>query len=106
MPLFAMMPDRHAFDPREPGDQRRRVACLPFVELRSIDDARDDFAYVVRPARVGRNHAVQIGGIVFRWSRFAQILRDRFDVVGRRHDAARECERVRIVRSKMISDTR
>src|ERR671913_225877 len=37
--------DRHAFDPGKSGHQRRCVASLPFVELRSIDDARNDLAH-------------------------------------------------------------
>ena len=47
-----------AFDVREPADQRGAVARLEFVEIGTVDDARDDFAHVVRLAsgRTARHH--------------------------------------------------
>src|SRR5581483_3608367 len=39
-------------DPREAGHDRRRVALLELLELRAVDDARDDFADVVRLAEI------------------------------------------------------
>ena len=38
---------------------------LEFVELGAIDDAGDDLAHIKGLARVGRDHAIQLLGIVF-----------------------------------------
>ena len=39
-----------------------RVALLELVEARTVDDARDDFADVVRLPDVGADDAVDLGG--------------------------------------------
>ena len=65
---------RHAFDVRKTGDQRGAVARLELVELGAVDDARDDLVNVVRLARVGRDHAVQLARIEQRRTRLDQAL--------------------------------
>ena len=58
--------DEEAVQPREAGDERRRVALLELVEPRAVDEARDDLAHVVRLADVGVDDAVDLGRIVAR----------------------------------------
>ena len=45
--------DEKSVQPREAGDERRRVALLELVEARAVDHPRDHFAHVVRLPQVG-----------------------------------------------------
>ena len=76
MPLLARIPTGIAVDVRESGDERGAVARLELVELAAVDDARDDLAHIERLARVGRHDAVQLGRVVVRVARLAQLRAD------------------------------
>src|SRR5690606_8102943 len=56
--------DRHAVNMGEARNEGGAEARLEFVELRSVDDACNDFAYVVGLARIVRNDAVEFLRVV------------------------------------------
>ena len=87
-----------------PRDQRLAVARLEFVELRAVDDARDDLADVERDARVARHDAVEVVGRVERFARLARRERQMLAAVEVRDDVARDRERMRVVLGEMIGD--
>src|SRR5690606_8102084 len=58
--------DRPPLDARERADERRAVALLELVDLRAVDDAREELADVVLPAHVLRHDAVELLGRVER----------------------------------------
>ena len=101
--------DRHrvAVQVREAGDQRGAVVLLELVELRAVDDARDDLAHVVGLARVGRDDAVDLLGGIKRLSRFSEFserpaFREfRFETMRRTSD-----EGVRVVQRVVVRDAR
>jgi len=77
MPLLATMPTGI------PSIQAKPVtSVLPSAtstrRTRAVDDAADHLANVVRLARVGRDHAVQVLRVELRRPRVAQQLRRRF----------------------------
>jgi hypothetical protein len=79
--------DRVAVQVREAGHQRGAVVGLELVQLRAVDDARDDLAHVVGLARLGRDHAVDFLGRVERVSRFLYRKRDFFLVIQIRNNS-------------------
>src|SRR5258708_25402014 len=56
--------DRMAVHIREARDERRAVKGLELVEIRAVDEARDDLARIERLARIGRDDAVELVGRV------------------------------------------
>ena len=60
--------DRIAVEVREAAHERLAVALLELVELRGVDQARDDLVDVVRLAQVGRDDRVEVGRVDHRWS--------------------------------------
>jgi hypothetical protein len=96
--------DRIAVDVREAGDERPAVARLEFLELRAVDDARDDFADVEGLARVGRHAAVEFRCRVQRLARGLQRERDVLLAVEMGDDVARDVERMRIVLGEVVGD--
>src|SRR6185312_11177800 len=56
--------DRIAPDMGEAADQGLPVELLELVELRAVDQPRDDVAHVERLAPVDRNHTVNILGCI------------------------------------------
>ena len=54
------------------GDQRLSVVGLELVDLGAVDQASDHFADVVVASSVGRQHAVEFGGIEGRLARLAR----------------------------------
>src|SRR4029453_12299378 len=75
-------PDRIAIYMAEAADQGLAVARLEFLELRTVDDARDDLANVERPARVGRQEAVDVFDRVAWFARLPDRHRQRLAPVG------------------------
>ena len=96
--------DRIAPDVREAADDRRPVARLELVKIRTIDDARNDFAHVERLLAVGRNHAVQLVGRIERRARFDEADRRLLLPVEIADDAPGDGQRVRVVFSQVIDD--
>ena len=96
----------HAFDVRKTADQGAAEPCLEFIEIRSIDDTRNDFAHVIRLAGVGRYHAVQLAGFITRgkgWN--GGRCHPLFPVeVG--HGRACQCQSVRVVLRQVIGHSR
>ena len=98
--------DRVAVDAREAGDQRRAVARLELVEAAAVDEAGDHLADVVGLARVARDDAVELGGVVG-----GLLGRRRGAQRGRRRhrpsvgeDLARDRERVGVVVGEVVGD--
>src|ERR1035437_7633229 len=88
---------------REAGDEGAAVALLEFVESTAVDNARDDFADVVRLARIGGNDAVDFLGIEERVFRSEWRGRGNGAIeVG--DDAPNEGQRVRIIFRQIICD--
>ena len=65
--------DRMPLDARESADERRAVARFELVELRRVDEPRDDLADVVADAAVGRNDAVDVARVVLGRLRFGAV---------------------------------
>ena len=55
--------DRVAVDVGGAGDERLAVLLLELQEPAAVDEAGDDLAHVVEPARVGRDDGVEVGGV-------------------------------------------
>ncbi len=64
--------DGIAVDVREAGHQSLAVTRLEFVQIRAVDNTCNDFADIKWPARVLRDHAVQLVRRILRFDRFAQ----------------------------------
>ena len=106
-PLLATHADQHPVDPREPRDQRRRVAFLELVEPRAVHEPRDHLAHVValahdRRARCRTAPRGRSWDLRRRWRLPAMRLAD-----GQRaDDGARDLERVRVVVGEVVGDAR
>ena len=96
--------DGIAPDPREPGDERRAVARLEFVELAAVDDARDHFAHVVGLLDVGADDAVDLVRVEARRNGLADVDRDLLRAIEIADDPARDRERVVVVEREMVGD--
>ena len=83
---------------------RLAIQRLEFVELRRIDDARNDLADVVRIARVARDDSVDLFDVVHRLAHF--LLREPRFVTTREmlHRVARECQCMLVVVGELIGD--
>ena len=88
----------------EPRDQRRTVALLELVEPRAVDDPREHFADVVRPPRISRHDAVDLGGIVERRLGRLSVGGKRLRPVQRRDDGPRQPNRVVVVFGEIVGD--
>ncbi len=98
--------DQHPREPGEAGDERRPVARLEGVELRAVDEARDDLVRVDLLAQIERRDPHQLLGRIERLDRlhpFDRALRRAIEVADR---AARQRQRVRVVARERVGDAR
>ncbi len=96
--------DRVAVDVSEAGNQRGAVARLEFLELRTVDQARDDLADLERVARVVGQDAVDVFDRVGGRGRCPAVQPIRAGPVEVRHDVARDGQGVRVVFGEVIGD--
>ena len=96
--------DRVAPDPGKAADQRLAVEPLELVELAAVDEPGDDLAHLIGPAGVGRNDPVDLVGRVERLARRPDLERDALDAVEIADDAARDAERMVIVKGIVVGD--
>src|SRR5438477_4558785 len=94
--------DRIAPDPRKAADQCLTVEPLELVELAAVDDAREDLAHLVGPARVGRDDAVDLLGRVERLARRLDLDRDGLRAIEVADDTAGDAEGVMVVERIMV----
>ena len=87
---------------REACHQCGAKTRFEFIEFRCIDDACDDFAYIVGFTRVGRNDAVEFLRIKARRACGDQGLRLEFTTVQPRHRIAGKLQGMCIVGGKVI----
>src|SRR4030095_4270728 len=95
-------PDWIAIYMAEAADQGLAVARLEFLELRTVDDARDDLANVERPARVGRQGAVDVFDRVSWFARLPDRNWQRLAPVELGDDVARDRKRMRVVLGEVV----
>ena len=105
MPLLPRMPTGMPSDMREARHQRRAVELLELVELRTVDQSRDDLAHVVlrrerRPARCRRARPDRRAARAASRSAMSACLR-RVEVGD---DAPRDRQRVVVVVGVVIGD--
>ena len=86
------------------GDERCAVVLLELVEFRAVDNARDDFANVVRLARVLGHDTVDLFSRMKRVNWFLEIEAYRLRPIQVSDDAPDDGQRMRIVFSEMVSD--
>jgi hypothetical protein len=93
-----------AVQARETGHQRIAIQLLELVELRAIDDARDDLAYVEGLPRIRGDDAVQLRRVVQRLPRRLYIELLWLAPVEAAHGLSRELQRVVVVTGEVIRD--
>ena len=96
--------DRMAFDVGEAADERDAVARSEFGKIRTVDDARDDFAHVVGLARIPGHDAVQFVGGKRRRPRCAQLPGVVRAAIRVGDDRAHDAQRMFVVDGEMIRD--
>ena len=64
-------PHRHAIDAGKTADQSGAVACLELIEIRTIDQPRDNLAHIIGNARIGGNDAQNFLRVIKRCSTIA-----------------------------------
>ncbi len=102
-PIIGDNADRNAHHMREAAHNRTAIPRLKFAQARAIHQAGDDFAHVIRAARVGGNHAVQFVGIVQRlFGRLHQHGRW-FAPIQMAHDFAYTLQRFMFIVGEMVS---
>ncbi len=96
--------DGGAPEAREPGHQRRPVVLLEFVQLASVDDARDRLTHVVGLAFVLGDDTVELCGGIERLHRLAHVQVRALRPVEVGDDTADDGEGMRVVLRRMIGD--
>ena len=96
--------DRIAPDPSKAADQGLAVEPLELVELAAVDDARDDFARLVGPARVGRDDPVDLLGRIERLARRLDLDRYALRAIEIADDPAGDAERMMVVQRIMVGN--
>jgi hypothetical protein len=96
----------HAFDVGKAGDQGGAVAGLELVELGAVDQAGDHLAHVEGLARVGGDHAVELGLVVQRGARRDQGQLGRLAPVQAGHGLAGQGQRVHVVAGQVVGHAR
>src|ERR1700678_4578028 len=89
--------DGNAVTVCEAGDEGRAVERLELVELRAVDQPRDDLAHVELLLEVDRNNSVELARVVFRLDCPNQRYGVRLLRVQVSNDAAAAFERMAIV---------
>ncbi len=97
---------RIAVDVGKTADQGLAVACLELMQLRAVDDARDDLAHVVGQPRVGGNDAVDVLRRILRFFRRNNRQVIVFTSIQVANDVARNGQRVGIAFGEMVGDAR
>ena len=98
--------DKKSVQACEPGDERRRVPFLEFVEPGAVDHPSDDLAHLVRLPPVGADDAVDLRRIVARLLGRHHIDRQVLDGVEGGDNGAADVERLPVALGKVIGDAR
>ncbi len=96
--------DRISHQPGEAADERLAVERLELLHLRAVHDPPDHLAHVVGPARVGRDDAVQLGGVVGGLGRLGADPRLGRGVAQVADDLAGDRKRVVVVGRHVVGD--
>src|SRR5205085_5742031 len=95
-PVIGKNADRVAPDAGKAADQGLPIEPLEFVELAAVDEARDDLAHLVGPARVKRDNPVDFLGRVERLARRRRLECNALAAVEIADDASGDAERMTI----------
>ena len=97
--------DRMPVQVSETGHERRAVLLLELVEFAPVDEARNDFAHVIRCLHVARHDAVQLVLVDKRGAAFDDFPGWRTRWRKSRNDVAHDAKGVPVIVSEVIGDT-